>query len=636
MLFNFGEPFRQWIKLFTSDIKSCVQINGMISSWFPVGRGCRQGDPISPYLFLLCSEILAHIIRKDPDIKGYSLNDIEIKVSQFADDTSLFLDGSREALQKCFSVLLKFSTFSGLKMNLDKTKCIWFGCVRPPENIVLHEVNIEWNPEKFTVLGVEFTTDLKQITKINLKKKIESIQRELYQWTKRNLTPIGKITVIRSLMLAKIVHILIALPDPDMPEIKKLETLFYKFLWNKKPDKIKREIIVQKLEDGGLNMPDVNQFIKSLKISWIRRFHQSNATWRLILIQDLPLFDRTLQCGPEFLLKLRSDTRNKFWQDVLTSTHTFARKMKGDTYEQFLSTSFLFNEDVKINRETIKLNVFLENNVTFVHQLKNGKRFCTYREFQERYNLRIDYLTYFSVISSLRKREKMVEHNSKDENYTEAQVYFKPIIQTKEGSSKFYRVLTQKSGIPKGVAKWEMLKDNPDWKQVFLKLKATTTDPRLIWLQYRIIHNILTTNKSVSKFKHDQSEKCSFCGIQSESIVHLFGECNIIMVFWNELQQIINSRCNVTEQLALNNSSILLGLDPTQTQNKVIDQIILFAKQYIYNCKVFKRDIKVRAFLSILLNKYKVECILSHNAKDQINFMSNWEPYANLFRGLTS
>ena len=87
----------------------------------------------------------------------------------------------------------------------------------------------------------------------------------------------------------------------------------------------------------------------------------------------------------------------------------------------------------------------MENNVAFVHQLKNGKRFCKYREFQERYNLRIGYLTYFSVINSLRKREKMVEHNSKDENYTEAQVYFKPTIQTKKGSSKFYRVLMQKS-----------------------------------------------------------------------------------------------------------------------------------------------------------------------------------------------
>ena len=189
----------------------------------------------------------------------------------------------------------------------------------------------------------------------------------------------------------------------------------------------------------------------------------SSPRSRLIRIQDLPLFDRTLQCGPKFLLKLRSDTRNKFWQDVLTSTHTFARKIKEDTYEHFLSASFLFNEDVKINGETIRLNVlFIENNVTFIHQLKNGQRFCTYREFQERYNLRIDYLTYFSVISSLRKREKRVEHNSKDEHYTEAQVYFKPIIQTKKGSSKFYRTLTQKSGIAKGVAKWEILKDNPD------------------------------------------------------------------------------------------------------------------------------------------------------------------------------
>ena len=93
-------------------------------------------------------------------------------------------------------------------------------------------------------------------------------------------------------MLAKIVHILIALPDPDMPEIKKqLETLFYKFMWNKKPDKTKWEIVEQKLEDGWLNMPDVKQFIKSLKTLWIRRFHQSNATWRLILIQDLPLYN---------------------------------------------------------------------------------------------------------------------------------------------------------------------------------------------------------------------------------------------------------------------------------------------------------------------------------------------------------
>ena len=128
----------------------------------------------------------------------------------------------------------------------------------------------------------------------------------------------------------------------------------------------------------------------------------------MILIQDLPLFDRTFQRGPEFLLKLRSDTRNTFWQDVLTSTHIFARKIKGDTYEQFLSTSFLFNEDVKINGETIKLNCFFffRKQRNFCTSAKKDKRFCKYREFQERYNLRIDYLTYFPVVSSLKKKRE--------------------------------------------------------------------------------------------------------------------------------------------------------------------------------------------------------------------------------------
>ena len=141
--------------------------------------------------------------------------------------------------------------------------------------------------------------------------------------------------------------------------------------------------------------------LKSLKISWIIRFHQGKAMWRLILIQDLTLFDRNLTVQAWISLKT---ARNELWLDFLTSTNTFARKIKGDTYEQFLSTSFLFNEDIKINRETIKLNIFLENTVTFVHLLKNGKRFCAYEEFQDQYNLRIDYLTYFFVTSSIRKR----------------------------------------------------------------------------------------------------------------------------------------------------------------------------------------------------------------------------------------
>ena len=71
----------------------------MPSIWFKLERGCRQGDPISPYLFLLCAEILAHMIRQNDSIKGYSISDLETKLVQFADDTNLFLDGTKESFE---------------------------------------------------------------------------------------------------------------------------------------------------------------------------------------------------------------------------------------------------------------------------------------------------------------------------------------------------------------------------------------------------------------------------------------------------------------------------------------------------------------------------------------------------------
>ena len=57
-------------------------------------RGCRQGDPISPCLFLVCADILGISIRNNKDIRGIRLGDEEYKHYQYADDTSLISDGS--------------------------------------------------------------------------------------------------------------------------------------------------------------------------------------------------------------------------------------------------------------------------------------------------------------------------------------------------------------------------------------------------------------------------------------------------------------------------------------------------------------------------------------------------------------
>ncbi|GFO43716.1 hypothetical protein PoB_007022100 [Plakobranchus ocellatus] len=124
----------RWVRLFN---KSRCIVNNIASDWFILERGCRQGDPILPYLFLIASKILASMIRQNGHIEGYTINGTEIKISQYADDTTLFLDGSEATFEKSIETLCEFEKYSGLKMNQDKTKVIWFGSPRPPETIHL-------------------------------------------------------------------------------------------------------------------------------------------------------------------------------------------------------------------------------------------------------------------------------------------------------------------------------------------------------------------------------------------------------------------------------------------------------------------------------------------------------------------
>ena len=73
-------------------------------------------------------------------------------------------------------------------------------------------------------------------------------------WEKRQLTPLGRITVMKTLFLSKINHLLISLPNPKSQTVRQIEGLFYGFLWSDKPSKISKTIITLNKVKGGLNM----------------------------------------------------------------------------------------------------------------------------------------------------------------------------------------------------------------------------------------------------------------------------------------------------------------------------------------------------------------------------------------------
>ena len=113
------------------------------------------------------------MIRQDNEVKGYNMLGCKVKISQFADDTSFFLDGTQKSFVSCVHIIGKLSQYSGLH------KVIWFGAPRPQEVKYLKKRNFEWNPEYFTFLGVRFSIHIDNITDDNIQLHMDALRNEI-------------------------------------------------------------------------------------------------------------------------------------------------------------------------------------------------------------------------------------------------------------------------------------------------------------------------------------------------------------------------------------------------------------------------------------------------------------------------
>ena len=106
-----------------SNVSSCIINNGSFSANFELNRGISQGDPLSPYLFVIAIETLAAAIPTCTDIKRIKLDLEEWKIAQYADDLTAFLSDLTSA-QNLFKLLDRLGKLSGLKVNYTKTEAM--------------------------------------------------------------------------------------------------------------------------------------------------------------------------------------------------------------------------------------------------------------------------------------------------------------------------------------------------------------------------------------------------------------------------------------------------------------------------------------------------------------------------------
>ncbi|CAE6176705.1 unnamed protein product [Arabidopsis arenosa] len=195
-----------WIMQCVTGPSMSLLWNGERTESFKPLRGLRQGDPLSPYLFVLCMERLCHLIENavaDKRWKPISLSQRGPKLSHmcFADDLILFAEASVAQIRVIRRVLESFCTASGQKVSLEKSKIFFSGNVsRDLGKLISDESGIASTRELGRYLGMPILQ--KRINKDTYGEILEKMASRLSGWREKTLSFAGRLTLTRSVLTA--------------------------------------------------------------------------------------------------------------------------------------------------------------------------------------------------------------------------------------------------------------------------------------------------------------------------------------------------------------------------------------------------------------------------------------------------
>ena len=547
--FGFTDNFVSWIKLLVLNFKAVTNYVGNLSRPFLLGRGAKQGDPVSSLLFILSVEILALKIQNS--INGLNIGNFYIKKALYADDLTIFLEYSEIELENAIAILEQFRMLSGLQINNDKTQCVVIGNVPNNRKLCPH-LGLKWEQD-FKLLGILFNGNLESM-ECNYEKTIEKVKKVIHNWRFRHLTVYGRTVIVKSLLLSKFANLLLALPDMSPVMIKDIEKLLFNFIW-KGPDKVKRDDAKLPEKSGGLNLPNIVNAMCAMKLSWIRRaYHSPNASWLKILNVTLNEMERPtnvhdivtntsldnialLRIGNPFwsscFKKLRIVTRAQLYcspLDFMLDFNLWGARFTSTTGRTFNRTFFSNISDAILTvGDTL---IVVNNRLTFIDDMYLSKPG----------DINIYKLASFRQMI----RTLLSHHHIHFNTWVDEKKLYKPrtpivlkiISMCNKGCGAWTRLLRNnmsKKGIYEREQKWDNIFGYRlglnHWNRCYAETANINFSNKLRWFNYQLVRGCLKVNHIVCNFKDDVVDRCTFCNANGETILHLFFMCPTARTF---------------------------------------------------------------------------------------------------------
>ena len=621
--FGIGLKYQAWIRLFFTKFEVFTQNLGIQSTYFTKFHSINQGCPVSPYLYLLSGEILAHCIYANDKIKGITVGELKLLLSQFADDTVLYLNFDLDEIDAVVETLTYVENQTGLKISYDKTTVYRIGSLKNTDAKLVTQKELKWSDGNINILGVTIANG--NPTSNGYSSTIEKMRKTCETWYYQMFTLSGKVLIINSLMTSLFVYKMMVLPKPNKHQLKSIENICRDFLWKGGKAKLSMELLCNPKNNGGLKLVDFNKKFQSIKIGWISKIIGNPALQYVyyFLIPTIKELIWSVNLAKGDVPKIISI--NSQWQEILCEWCDYYYRdenLGGMAKDQiiWLNSNIRINEKPVLNIKCIKAGLMYVGDL--IHEENDSP--LSFEELTEKLSGCVNWLEYHQLVKAVTVNRCFTMDEQPTDNISRMGS-LAVLCKTKKPVSIVYNLLINRNAdknlVGKLVKYQTMVNEDittEDYCTNYNNLYMIARDAKARDFQYRQLSFILFTNTTLHRWQLVDSSFCNLCKKEIlQDVKHLFWECTMVQPLYSFLNDSINNELN------FNLENIFL-CTVIESVRHIANYLTLHLKMYIYSCKCMDEIPTVQQFKVRIKQIRRIEKYNCIGANQRQNFERRW------------